>query len=147
MNKKFAIAATAAAILGLGAVAAEARPGHGGFGGPGGFGGRGPMPSFNSGPRGIGPGAFRSGPRIGGPRMGGPRMGRGPMMAGDWNGRRHGNWNGNWRHRGGRGFYVGLPYYSYYDYSYGGYGCGYLYNRAVRTGSPYWWARYEECVY
>lgn len=43
------------------------------------------------------------------------------------------------RHRG-RGFGFG-----YYDGDYGYGGCGYLYSRAVATGSSYWWRRYEEC--
>jgi hypothetical protein len=43
-------------------------------------------------------------------------------------------------HRRGRGVDV----YAYDgDYGYGG--CGYLYSRAVATGSSYWWRRYEEC--
>jgi hypothetical protein len=28
-----------------------------------------------------------------------------------------------------------------------GYGCGWLYRKAVRTGSHYWWDRYESCRY
>jgi hypothetical protein len=49
-------------------------------------------------------------------------------------------------HRRGRGvfFAAGYPYY-YNDYGYGG--CGWLYRRAVATGSPYWWNRYRACVY
>lgn len=39
--------------------------------------------------------------------------------------------------------YGGLPLYSY---SYGGSHCAWLYNRAVSTGSRYWWRRYRyEC--
>ena len=43
-------------------------------------------------------------------------------------------------HRHGRG--VGVYAYDG-DYGYGG--CGYLYSRAVATGSSYWWNRYEAC--
>jgi hypothetical protein len=32
-----------------------------------------------------------------------------------------------------------------YDYGYG-YGCGWLRRRALHTGSPYWWHRYEACL-
>ena len=36
--------------------------------------------------------------------------------------------------------------YPYYDDYYGGGDCEYLHERAVETGSRYWWRRYEECV-
>jgi hypothetical protein len=47
--------------------------------------------------------------------------------------------------RGGRSF--GYAPYGVYDggYSYGG-GCGYYYQRAVETGSAYWWDRYYDCA-
>jgi hypothetical protein len=43
------------------------------------------------------------------------------------------------------------PAAPYYDTPgvYAGYrsgGCGWLYHRAVDTGSPYWWSRYEACT-
>jgi hypothetical protein len=43
---------------------------------------------------------------------------------------------------------VGYPYYygDYYDYDYGYSDCGWLYRRAVQTGSPYWWRRYRDCA-
>lgn len=42
---------------------------------------------------------------------------------------------------------VGIGWWPYYDYGYSGYGaCGWLYSRAVRTGSPYWWNRYYACA-
>ena len=52
------------------------------------------------------------------------------------------------RHRHGNRFFVGLPFYGYgyYDYDYGYGGCGWLYRRAIYTGSPYWWRRYELCI-
>jgi hypothetical protein len=34
----------------------------------------------------------------------------------------------------------------YYDYGYGGYGCGWLRRQALITGSPYWWNRYYACA-
>jgi hypothetical protein len=44
-------------------------------------------------------------------------------------------------------FIAGYPYYYDYDYDYGYYGgCGWLYQRAVSTGSAYWWERYRECA-
>ena len=64
-------------------------------------------------------------------------------VAGSIGGRFHG------RHRHGNRFFVGLPFYGYgyYDYDYGYYGgCGWLYRRAIYTGSPYWWRRYELCI-
>jgi hypothetical protein len=33
-----------------------------------------------------------------------------------------------------------------YGYGYGYGGCGWLYARAVSTGSSYWWSRYNACV-
>lgn len=40
-------------------------------------------------------------------------------------------------------YYYGPAYYSYY----GGYGdCGWLRRRAIRTGSSYWWRRYDQCI-
>jgi hypothetical protein len=46
---------------------------------------------------------------------------------------------GHYRRYGLYGLY-GLPLYSY------GGGCGYLYQRAVATNSPYWWDRYRRCT-
>ena len=74
---------------------------------------------------------------------------RGPRHAENWNG---GNWKGDWkgghhRHNRNRFVFFGSPYY-YDDYAYGssGYGCSWLYRQAVRTGSSYWWNRYEDCI-
>lgn len=62
--------------------------------------------------------------------------GKGRSYAGN---NRYQGWNG--RHR----------YYNRYAggaYIYGGYeDCGVLLYRARQTGSPYWWSRYEACVY
>lgn len=62
----------------------------------------------------------------------------------------HDHDHGHGHHHGHNHFFIaaGYPYFYndyYYDTGYGG--CAYLYNRAVRTGSSYWWRRYEECVY
>lgn len=64
-----------------------------------------------------------------------------------WNkgdGRHHGHGR---RHHRGR-YFAAAPYFYGYDYGYGYYGggCGWLYRRAIETGSPYWWRRYEECI-
>jgi hypothetical protein len=67
---------------------------------------------------------------------------------------RHGNWggrnHGRWRHHRGRRIFIGAPYfydYGYYNDGYYGGDCGWLYRRAIATGSPYWWRRYEQCTY
>jgi hypothetical protein len=54
---------------------------------------------------------------------------------------RHGHY-GHYRHYGNYGWY-GWPYFGY---GYHGGGCGWLYDRAVATGSPYWWDRYYACI-
>lgn len=66
-----------------------------------------------------------------------------------WGGRHHGHRHHGHRHhryrRHYRGIYFGAPYLYY-----GGYGsssCGWLYRKAVRTGSSYWWRRYNRCRY
>ncbi len=41
--------------------------------------------------------------------------------------------------------YVG-PGYGYSDYGYSDGECAWLYRRAVRTGSGYWWRRYRDCI-
>ena len=57
------------------------------------------------------------------------------------------NWGHGRHHRRGNRFFVGVPFYDYgyYDGYYGG-GCGWLYSRALATGSSYWWRRYELCL-
>ncbi len=78
---------------------------------------------------------------------------------GNWSGARHGrmasNWDGNrhgdHHHRHGHFnrfyvypfFYGNGDYYAYGD-DYGS--CAWLYRRAVRTNSQYWWNRYYACV-
>ena len=99
-------------------------------------------------------GRMNRGPRVGGfsrgpgrsfsPGRGGPRFaGRG---YGGFRGRHHGHHH-HGHHRRFRGYaFYGLPYVYAYS-AYDGYGCSYLRRRALRTGSSYWWRRYEECRY
>jgi hypothetical protein len=112
---------------------------------------------------------------MGGPHfahVGGPHVGNwhGGHLAysGGWQGAR-GHWNGGpavwhgsrtaWRdhqhfdhfdhhhHFHNRFVAVGFGWWpGYYDYGYGYGGCGWLYRRAVVTGSPYWWDRYYACA-
>lgn len=50
--------------------------------------------------------------------------------------------------------YDDAPAYGYSSYGYNDVGytytadgsCGWLYRRAINTGSPYWWNRYNDCV-
>ena len=67
-----------------------------------------------------------------------PHAGPGPRVYG-WQGgpQRH------FHHRRGFGVIVGDGYYD--DNYYAG-GCEWLHERAVETGSRYWWRRYEACV-
>jgi hypothetical protein len=58
----------------------------------------------------------------------------------------HGFNRDNFRHFHNRRFFVstaflfgGYPYYGYGD-------CYWLKRKAIITGSPYWWSRYEDCV-
>jgi hypothetical protein len=48
-------------------------------------------------------------------------------------------------HRGHGRRIIGVPYGSY-GYGYYSGSCAYDYNRAVATGSPYWWNRYQDCI-
>jgi hypothetical protein len=76
-------------------------------------------------------------------------VGRHEHFANNWNG----NWNGNWHGHGHHHRYYYNRFYAY-PYFYGGYypyngyygSCGWLYRRAVATGSRYWWNRYYACV-
>jgi hypothetical protein len=45
-----------------------------------------------------------------------------------------------------RRVFFAAPVYGYYDYGYG-YGCYWLRRNALATGSPYWWNRYNACLY
>ncbi len=56
----------------------------------------------------------------------------------------HHRYHGHHRHHRYGGIYFGAPYY----YGYGYYGsCSWLRRKALRTGSRYWWNRYEACLY
>lgn len=69
-------------------------------------------------------------------------------FANNWNGNNwNGNWNANHHHHHFNRFYAYPFFYGdYYAYS-GDYGsCNYLYRRAVRSNSAYWWNRYYACI-
>jgi hypothetical protein len=84
---------------------------------------------------GGGGGGFGGGPHMGGPMHFAPRGGH--FANRSFRGRRD--------HR--RAFVVG-PGFGYYDDGYYGYGgCYWLRRNAFATGSPYWWDRYNACVY
>lgn len=97
-------------------------------------------------------GGMNRGPRVGGFRSGPGRSfyrGRGALRFSGRSYRGNRGYAGRHhrRHRryGGYAFY-GLPYVYAYG-AYDGSGCSYLHRRAVRTGSSYWWRRYEQCRY
>ena len=76
-------------------------------------------------------------------------------MGGDFKGHDHGRFAGkdfdhnhNFDHHHGRHFGRFGPDIFVYgggDYGYGD--CGWLRRQAVITGSPYWWRRYQDCLY
>ena len=118
---------------------------------------------FGGGPHLGGAGHFAGGgPHFAG-SMGGPRFAGGEWHRGAraWNGGpgawHAGNWHGHDHfahdhfhdHFHNRFVAVGIGGWwpGYYDYGYGYGGCGWLYRRAVITGSPYWWDRYNSCTY
>lgn len=136
------------------------------FSGGGGGGGGGHFSAGRMGGGNFAARSFRSGPNFGGrsfrsqnfsqnfgqnfraPRIAsGDRSFRGRsgrianFNGGRWHGDRHGH-----HRRGSRFFFAGVPYGYYYDdYAYYGDDCGWLYRRAIQTGSPYWWQRYQVC--
>jgi hypothetical protein len=98
---------------------------------------------------------------------GGGHMGRSfaSRSGGDFDGHGHGHhdhgsvsaWNGgDWARHGPdhdrdhfrhRNNFVTNDVF-FYGGGYGGYGdCGWLRRQAIITGSPYWWNRYQECLY
>jgi hypothetical protein len=117
--------------------------GRGPSGGPFMGGGRGPSAGPSMG-RGRGPSAGPAGPRFDGrgpsgrsfSRGGAPGYGYAPRFN-DRDGRRHVR-----RFRGNRFIYGAVPFYGAYEYG----PCTYYYERAVATGSGYWWDRYYACA-
>jgi hypothetical protein len=142
-SKLIAVSAAAVAALFLVASSVEqasAQRGGRDGGGPSAGGGRGPSGGPSAG-GGRGPSA---GPRVDG---GGPRArsfsGNGSRgyayrpRFDDRDGRRHGR-----RLHGDRFIYGAVPFYGAYEYG----PCAYYYQRAVATGSSYWWNRYYACA-
>jgi hypothetical protein len=119
--------------------------GSGGFGGGGGFsGGRGGGTPFVGGGPGKGPSGFRAGPGGGTYSFNGG--GRRQFSPGpDMRGRprvEHGFRPDMHRRHVHKRFFRGggwEPYWYYAD-------CEWMRQRAIATGSPYWWRRYRECV-
>jgi len=151
-----------------------ARSGGGGGGGGGGKGGGGGMKAGGGGGHG-GVMSNRGGGSPSG-RMAGRSYGKGDFarsggnfkagrgyagknwQGGNWQGGK--NWNGgkNWDHgsnwHGGSKYRHGKNYRRFYGsniFVYGGtggyYDCNWLWRQAQVTGSPYWWQRYQECLY
>ena len=84
-------------------------------------------------------------PHDGRPHDGRPHDGR-PQDGRPHDGKHHHDWKHNRIRRHGRHLYWGgLDYYYYEGYYYGD--CEWLKERAVYTGSLYWWRRYEQCRY
>ena len=100
-----------------------------------------------------------------GPRFAGSGWHGGPRNYA-WNGG-HNAWHGNWHghdhnnfdhnhfvhnrhfhdHFHNNVFIAGIGWWpGYYGYGYGYGGCGWLYQQALYTGSPYWWNRYYVCT-
>jgi hypothetical protein len=51
------------------------------------------------------------------------------------------------RHYYQRRFFIGAPLaFGFYGYAYYSGSCRWLRSRALYTGSPYWWDRYEACI-
>jgi len=63
---------------------------------------------------------------------------------GDRGGNRHADRRHRHRGGGGIGIYVDGGYYDRGSYGYGE--CAWLRRKAIRTGSGYWWRRYEDCI-
>jgi hypothetical protein len=54
------------------------------------------------------------------------------------------DWNNNdWRHHHHHRF---SSVYVYTPWLYSNADCGWLYQRAIATGSAYWWSRYDACA-
>jgi hypothetical protein len=153
-----------------------AREGGGGGGrGGGGGGGKGGGGWSGGGGKGGGPGlagrgggSFKAGGggrpggsgRLAGRSYGGDGFkGRsgGDFKAGRGSGRHAGKswdgggkkWDGGKHHRHGKNFrrFHGPNIFVYGGTGYGYNDCGWLRRQAVITGSPYWWQRYQDCLY
>jgi len=151
MSKKIVGLATAAMaglfVLSTGVEPVLARDGGGG-GGRGGGGGGGGSHSYSGGGGGGGGRSISGG---GGRSMSGNRSSNGPRVSGNRDGSRVYGYQARGHNRGhnrghghrGRG---GVVVYGYSDYGYYNATCAYEYERAVATGSSYWWNRYQECI-
>lgn len=144
------------------AVAGSADARQGGHGGGGGIVGGGGGGGFGGSHGGAKMGNFGGGPRMGnfsrGPRFGNfsraPRFGKsygGPRITKFYGGgqryyKHSGRHFRRFRHR--RSYVPYLAAYPYYYYgSYYSDSCYWLKRKAIRTGSRYWWRRYQECRY
>ncbi|HEY7688688.1 MAG TPA: hypothetical protein VH835_08350 [Dongiaceae bacterium] len=109
-------------------------------------GGDGGGPSGRVAGRGGGGDSFKG--RSGGDFKSG-RSGRVARGGGDWDGDGK-NWNRGKDHgksRHGKNFRRYGPDIFVYGGGYGYGDCGWLRRQAVITGSPYWWQRYQDCIY
>jgi hypothetical protein len=132
--------------------------GGGGFKGGGMRGGsfKGGGGGFKGGMRG---GGRSYGMRGGGPKMGAYRGGRGYAGRSYGGGGKHvhrggkgrhaghHHWRGHKGHRHRHARFYGWPGVGYGVYAYGYGNCSWLRRQALITGSPYWWSRYEQCLY
>ena len=89
--------------------------------------------------------SFAAGPRSSMKGLKGRNLASKHWNNGKWHG---GKWKGKHGHKhrryyGGYGWYGPVGLYAY-DYGYGD--CGWLRDRAVLSGSSYWWRRYQQCV-
>ena len=70
----------------------------------------------------------------------------GPSVAwnhGSWDHHGHGHGHDHFKHR--HNFFAGDIFI--YGGGYGYNDCGWLRRQAIVTGSPYWWRRYQDCLY
>jgi hypothetical protein len=115
-------------------------------------GGRGGMRGSGGGHRSFGGGGGRRSFGGGGGRRsygggGGHRKSFGGYGGGGYKSFRRGHrGHGGRRHRS-RAYYLPyVPYYYYQDNGYYSDDCEWLHRKALRTGSSYWWRRYDACV-
>jgi hypothetical protein len=117
--------------------------GGGSFSGGGGhMGGGGGGDHFSSGAW----GGCRSAHIARGGDFNGPSVRHGRIASNNWNVK--GNWDHHHHHHfNNRFFFTSGPFFygDYYAYGYGN--CAWLRRQAIITGSPYWWNRYQTCLY